>query len=258
MSVKALFAGKFICAGNGRHVTRVIRSDELIVVLQGELEMFEEDRKFRVLPGEWLLLKRGRRHGGLAPYPGNLSFFWFHFMDDGSVMETLPRHGVLREPEDFSTYAQSFLTEQSRLEPDRDILDLLLALMIQEMRRPSPTRQERDLATPLAVAAQKFIGTHFFEDLTLESISGHLHCNAQYLSRLYRRTFGETLTESLNKMRISRAKWYLATGSLSIKEVARCCGFNDMAYFRRQFRRYCSMTPGAYRRQRLPGTWNTQ
>ena len=258
MSVKALFAGKFICAGHGRHVTRVIKSDELIVVLQGELEMFEEDRQFRVRPGEWLLLQRGRKHGGLAPYPGNLSFFWFHFMDDGTVIGTLPQHGVLREPEDFSTYAQSFLTEQSRLEPDRDIMDLLLALMIREMRRPSPTRQNRDLATPLAVAAQKFIGTHFFEELTLETISGHLHCNAQYLSRLYRRAFGETLIESLNKMRISRAKWHLATGSLSIKEVARCCGFNDMAYFRRQFRRYCSMTPGAYRRQHLAGVWNTQ
>ena len=258
MSVEALFAGKFICAGNGRHVTRVINTDELIVVLQGELEMVEEDRQFRVRPGEWLLLKRGRRHGGLAPYPDNLSFFWFHFMDDGSVMETLPQHGILQEPTDFSVYAQAFLNEQSRLAPDREIMNLLLALMIQEMRRTSSIPEEQKLATPLAVAAQKFIGTHFFEDLSLETISSSLHCNAQYLSRLYHRTYGETLIEALNKVRISRAKWYLATGSLSIKEIARCCGFNDMAYFRRQFHRYCSMTPSAFRQQYLAGKWNTQ
>ena len=71
-------AGKFIFAGEGRHITRVHDWDELIVVLQGELEMFEEDRKFSVRAGEWLLLRRGKKHGGLAPYPANLSFFWLH------------------------------------------------------------------------------------------------------------------------------------------------------------------------------------
>lgn len=258
MSIVTQLAGKFIFAGEGRHIIRVHKSDELIVVLQGELEMFEENRKFRVRPGEWLLLQRGKRHGGLAPYPENLSFFWIHFLDDGTVINKLPQHGILREPGNFSIHIQSFLNEQSRLEPDKKIMELLFLLMIQEMHRPLQEPLNVELATPLATAAQKYIGTHFGEPLSLESIARELHCNPQYLSRLYRRAFGITLTEDLNKMRIARAKWFLAYGSLSIKETAKKCGFNDLAYFRRQFRRYCSMTPNEYRKHHLSGFWNTQ
>ena len=186
-------AGKFIFAGEGRHITRVHDWDELIVVLQGELEMFEEERKFRVRAGEWLLLQRGKRHGGLAPYPANLSFFWLHFRDDGTVIGKLPQHGILREPANFSVHIQSFLNEQNRLEPDKKIMELLFLLMVQEMHRPSQEQLKVELATPLAIAAQKYIGTHFNEQLSLESIASELHCNPQYLSRLYRKAFGITL-----------------------------------------------------------------
>ena len=180
----------------------------------------EEDRKFSVRAGEWLLLRRGKKHGGLAPYPANLSFFWLHFMDDGTVISKLPQHGILREPANFSVHIQSFLNEQNRLEPDKKIMELLFLLMVQEMHRPSQDRLKVELATPLAIAAQKYIGTHFNEQLSLESIASELHCNPQYLSRLYRKVFGITLTEELNKRRIARAKWLLAYGSLSIKETA--------------------------------------
>jgi len=72
--------GRFLSRGQGRHPTRRIDSDELIYVLKGELSMFEDDRSFRVTAGEWLILRRGRKHGGLAIYPRNLLFsgciFW--------------------------------------------------------------------------------------------------------------------------------------------------------------------------------------
>ena len=71
--------GRFISRGRGQHPTRRIDSDELIYVLRGELAIFEEKQSFRVAAGEWLFLRRGRRHGGLALYPRNLSFFWLHF-----------------------------------------------------------------------------------------------------------------------------------------------------------------------------------
>ena len=259
MSIQTLLAGKFISVGKGRHLDRIIDTDELIVVLQGELEMFEEEQHYRIRPGEWLLLEHGKRHGGLAPYPANLSFFWLHFRDDGEIISTLPRHGLLQEPASFSSYAQAYLNEQSSLEPDKKIMELLFLLMIQEMRRQRLRQISPAAVTPLAIAAQKYIRTHFQKELTLETIASELHCNAQYLSRLYRRTFGLTLTEDLNKMRIARAKWLLAyETTLSIKETARSSGFNDIAYFRRQFKRYCSVSPNDYRKRYLPGQWNTQ
>ena len=256
MLLKIYNAGKFISHGGGNHLTRVIQSDELIVVLQGELEMFEDDHKYLIRTGEWLFLQHGKTHGGIKKYPKNLSFFWIHFKDS-SVFEKLPRHGELCDQAVFANYIQCYLNEQSRTNPDKKILELLFKIMLREIaRKDSDQNQERTNA--LTAAAKKYMSTHFQEPLSLNSISSQLHCNPRYLSRLYRQTCGVTIFADLNKIRIRRAMWLLAHGNISIKETAQLCGFNDTAYFRRQFRSHCSMTPKEFRRQYQTGEWNTQ
>ena len=58
MSREILHAGKFISRGKGKHITRVMDSCELIVVLSGELNMFEEERYFRIHSGEYKIVHK--------------------------------------------------------------------------------------------------------------------------------------------------------------------------------------------------------
>ena len=46
------------------HPTRIISSHELILVRQGRLEMWEEEKAFALEEGHTLHLWPGRRHGG--------------------------------------------------------------------------------------------------------------------------------------------------------------------------------------------------
>ncbi|RYD62351.1 MAG: hypothetical protein EOP84_34670, partial [Verrucomicrobiaceae bacterium] len=82
VSVRAYLAGTFVSRGLGRHPDRRIDSYELIFVRSGVLELWEEDRQYRVGPGECLLLWADRRHGGLTPYSPELSYYWIHFYMD--------------------------------------------------------------------------------------------------------------------------------------------------------------------------------
>ncbi len=79
LPLRALNAGLFVSRGQGTHVTRTIDTHELIFVRSGVLGMFEEARRFEVREGEALHLWPGRKHGGTAPYPADLSFYWLHF-----------------------------------------------------------------------------------------------------------------------------------------------------------------------------------
>ena len=255
MSREILHAGKFISRGKGRHVTRVMESHELIAVLSGELNMFEEERYFRIRSGEYLILQRGRKHGGLTNYSANLSFFWIHFLDDDIVAE-VPQSGKLSEHSPLPSYAQMYLLEQSRTEPDRESLALLFELMLREIRRSSSIASET-FTTPLADAARRYLLVHYTEPVSLHSISSELHCNPKYLGQIYHRIYGETLITTLNRLRIERAYQLLIMGELSVKETAQNCGFNDMAYFRRQFIKYCNMTPREFIYQKRAGFLNT-
>jgi len=77
--VEALNAGFFVSTGSGIHATRVLDTYELLFVARGELELFEEERSFTVRENQALILWPGRKHGGLRPFPVDLSFYWLHF-----------------------------------------------------------------------------------------------------------------------------------------------------------------------------------
>ncbi len=64
----------------------------------------------------------------------------------------------------------------------------------------------------------------------------------------HRVVFGTTPTDDLIRARIERASWQLKTGELPLQEIATQCGFSDVYYFIRQFRKRLGTTPGRYRR----------
>src|SRR5262245_9750034 len=56
-----------------------------------------------------------------------------------------------------------------------------------------------------------------------------------------------TFRDYLLKVRLERAKVLLASGHVSITEVAHDVGFSDLARFDKVFKRYTGFTPSAYR-----------
>jgi AraC-like DNA-binding protein len=59
--------------------------------------------------------------------------------------------------------------------------------------------------------------------------------------------FGATPTDDLIRTRVERASWLLKTSELSLEDIAAECGFTDVYYFIRQFRKRIGITPGRYR-----------
>jgi YesN/AraC family two-component response regulator len=68
-----------------------------------------------------------------------------------------------------------------------------------------------------------------------------------HLSRLFHSQGHGAFSDYLTHVRIERAKYLLQNYALKLDEVAARCGYRDMAYFCRVFKRYCNSTPGEYR-----------
>ncbi len=254
-----LNCGRFISRGKGTHPTRVIDSHEFLFLFGGHLELFEEERAFSLKAGDWLVLRKGRRHGGLAPYSRGLSFFWIHFLGEEQELADLPQTGHASRPERMSFYCQSLLSEQQERERDPICFRLLLELALREARRFHVDPQENPLApTPLAEAAEHLVRTRYGEPLTPGTLSRELHCNPDYLGRVFRHHFGETLAAAINRHRVKNAARLLTSENLSIKEVMHQVGFQDPAYFRRKFRLHYGVAPGEYRRFLTTGHRNTE
>lgn len=85
-------------------------------------------------------------------------------------------------------------------------------------------------------------------DLSLNAQAQVLNVNASYLSTLFKKEMGMTLTEYVNRSRISYAVTLLNSTSMQIQMIAQYCGIPDVNYFTKTFKKYIDKTPQEYRR----------
>ena len=92
-----------------------------------------------------------------------------------------------------------------------------------------------------------YINIYMTEDLSLTAIAGRLNLNSSYLSTLFKKEVGTTLTNYVNETRIKHAIYLLNVSPRPIQEISSQCGIQDVNYFTRLFKKIKKMTPSQYR-----------
>lgn len=119
---------------------------------------------------------------------------------------------------------------------------------------PMILRFEEDIAArakPYRPEIRKVIAyalEHLDGQLTLGRMAKLIYMHPQYLSNLFRKETGASISEFLSMLRVERACQLLAHSALSVQQVAVACGFSDAAYFCRLFKRRTGKTPSQWRR----------
>ena len=236
------------------HQRRVMECWVLIYVLSGTLEIRSNGSDYSVKSGEWLFLKPGTEHSGTALSGGELSYLWAHFStetpfadaQEGSAY-TLPEYGkaasqrvgvIFRQLVDFSR--RSMYTDRMT----ECALEMLLTEMTQEYLDSLGAESSH---APLIDDIDEWVKLNCHRQITIKDIAEEFHYNPEYLSALYSRETGLTLTRRITMARIEISKRLLSDRSVSIKETAFSCGFSDEKYYMRVFRKLEGMTPLQYR-----------
>ena len=92
-----------------------------------------------------------------------------------------------------------------------------------------------------------FLEQHFDEPVTLEQIAGSAAVCVSEALRCFRRTVNQTPIQFLKNMRILKSADMLAGTDLPVHEIAEACGFQDMSYYAREFRKRKGCTPMEFR-----------
>lgn len=101
--------------------------------------------------------------------------------------------------------------------------------------------------SPLTQRAITFIDTDLAADLSLRTISQALNISSSYLSTSFKKETGQTITDYINRRRISHAKHLLRSTALQVQTIAQQCGIFDVHYFSKVFKRIVGITPKQYR-----------
>lgn len=239
---------------------------ELVRVLTGQLTIWLNGIKYHLKPGELLWIAGGVLHSGQPEEGSVYQCIVFDLELLRSACGQWSKHlrelaagnlFLLPKPTTadagFSLLAELLFSHGAAKEKGERLAAFgalcgLFGHMVEQGWYTSnlPEKENRRKNIRLLKKLFAFVEAHYAESLTLEQLAREAGMSPKYFCRFFREMTQHTPMEYLNLRRISHACDLLAEGSCSVTEAAFACGFNDLSYFIRVFRRSQGLTPKQY------------
>lgn len=99
---------------------------------------------------------------------------------------------------------------------------------------------------------KRYIVDHYDKKMTTAEIAQVVALSPVYCGALFKKTMNLTIPEYITKIRIQKATLLLDEGQQTITEIAELCGFSDIFYFSKLFKKHMLLSPNDYRKKALP------
>lgn len=93
----------------------------------------------------------------------------------------------------------------------------------------------------------EYVNSNYDKELTLKGMAKYVNMGEQYLSGLFKKKTGEQFIQYVQRIRIERACFYLATTELRVADICEQTGFVHLNYFLKQFKKRTGVTPSEFR-----------
>ena len=101
----------------------------------------------------------------------------------------------------------------------------------------------------------EYIKNNYWDGIHIYDIAKYLCIDRSYLYLLFHKYLKQSPQDYLATFRLTKASELLSTTTLSIESISNSCGYGDPATFSKAFKRWKSMSPSKYRKQkRASGT----
>ncbi|WP_374008270.1 helix-turn-helix domain-containing protein [Leifsonia sp. LS-T14] len=100
----------------------------------------------------------------------------------------------------------------------------------------------------------RHISTHASGPLSVADVAAVVHLHPNYAMALFKRVLGVSIGDYLNSCRIHEAQRLLLTSDRTVAAIAHESGYASLSQFHERFRQVVGVSPGAYRRGRLPNS----
>ena len=227
---------------------------EILLYLSGEADYSVEGRRYRLHPGDLMLMRCGEAHHLVLRSPARYERICIHFeaellkkvdpalrlleMFNSRPLGTRNQYRADRFPDQKW---QFYMEKVTKAQDDLHRLCWLLPLL-EELGACFAQLREDQTAPDGAAAVMTYINGHLSEPLSLDSLCARFHYSKTYLNDLFRRAAGTTVWQYIVTKRLLAARQRLQAGEMPTK-VAQLCGFQDYSTFYRAYRQHFGVSP---------------
>lgn len=149
------------------------------------------------------------------------------------------------DPETAYNISDLFIQEMDTCQSTDAVRTLELEMVKVFITQLAKSKKETVYSRPV-VQCIDYIYNHLNETISLQELAKETGLHPGYLSTLFHREMGMTLTEYIRKQRIETAKNMLLDSEYSYAEIAALLAFSSQSHFTRVFREETGYTPKAY------------
>ncbi len=99
----------------------------------------------------------------------------------------------------------------------------------------------------LVYRVMEYIKLNYNTKLNLDDLARHVCLSKSYLSSIFKKETGMSISSYINKVRVENSKRLLRDTALSLAFISGECCFDNQSYFAKVFKAYVGMSPKKYR-----------
>ncbi|MEK4248017.1 helix-turn-helix transcriptional regulator [Paenibacillus sp. FSL W7-1287] len=175
----------------------------------------------------------------------------FHWLNDNHVH--LPFDIVSKNK--MNTDILSYLKELHHLQTNKTTFctfkeRALFMLLLNQLFQIHYYKTQNNI-DPRIKRVTDYIELHYAECIEIDKLAHMTNLHAVYLGKLFKSNTGFTIKEYINRVRINRAEQLLSNGNHSVSEVAGQCGFQDIYYFSKVFKKTKGYAPSIVTKKQI-------
>lgn len=114
---------------------------------------------------------------------------------------------------------------------------------LQKIEKESKAEKE------IIIQIKSYVCENIEDKLNREQIAGHVCFSPNYVSKIFKREMGISLSEYIVVQKVEKAKKLMEEGNENIGEIAERLGYSSFSYFTEIFKRKTGYLPSEYRRK---------
>lgn len=126
--------------------------------------------------------------------------------------------------------------------------DSVQMLQINRREEGSIPKESSDKIQDYVDETKRYIDIWFRKDISLMDCAQNVGISSYYLSHIFRERTGTTFVEYLSGVRMQEAKRLCIQTDLTLNEISEKCGYVNLTYFCKVFKRITGMTISEYRK----------
>jgi len=178
----------------------------------------------------------------------------YHFIISTAMITRYCIHSGMEQEQAFGL-SDFYILKMDKLMNISDIAELHDVMCLDICKKMHALHKKNVLSKPVVLCID-YIYSHLHYRVTVKELAEYLNLSETYLSRLFKKEMGISISQYIIDLKIEKAKNLLQYSDYNLVDIASYLAFSSQSHFIQVFQKSTGQTPHKYRMHTFRTTWD--